>query len=225
MKVKILIADDEPKYRDVVLDFLKNEGYEVIAAKDGEEAIDLFFSTANINLVILDVMMPKLDGWKACREIRKQSDVPILMLTALGDKNNEIRGFELGVDEYISKPFIYEVFIARVKVLLKEVIKEHNEIIKIEDVLIDQARKSVSINKNRIDLTHKEYKLLLYLAKNITKVLSREQILDTVWGYNYFGDTRTVDTHIKNLRAKLAEYDKLIKTVRGLGYRMEIEND
>ncbi len=223
MKIKVLIADDELKYRDLVSDFLENEGYEVIVAKDGSEAIDLFFSTTGINLVILDVMMPRFDGWEVCKAIRKKSDVPILMLTALGDENNEIQGLELGADEYISKPFVYKVFIARVKVLLRKAIQESKKIIEIKGIEIDQSSKIVSVNKNPIDLTHKEYKLLLYLVKNITSVLSREQILNGVWGYDYFGDTRTVDTHIKTLRSKLDEYGKLIKTVRGMGYRMEMK--
>ncbi|WP_432666482.1 response regulator transcription factor [Wukongibacter baidiensis] len=223
MNIKVLIADDELKYRELLSDFLENEGYEVIVGKDGSEAIELFFSTTGIDLVILDVMMPKLDGWEVCKEIRKNSDVPILMLTALGDENNEIHGLGLGADEYISKPFVYKVFMARVKVLLRRVIRENKKTIQIEGIIIDQSCKTVSVNENTIDLTHKEYKLLLYLVKNIKSVLSREQILNAVWGYDYFGDTRTIDTHIKNLRSKLDEYGKLIKTVRGLGYRMEME--
>nr|WP_105617291.1 response regulator transcription factor [Vallitalea okinawensis] len=222
MEIKILIADDEVKYRDMLSDFLTNQGYEVIVAKDGNEAIDLYFSTTDINLVILDVMMPKYDGWEVCKEVRKQSDVPILMLTALGDERNEVHGLSLGADEYISKPFSYEIFIARVNVLLRRVVKEKNESIQIDGIIIDQAKQLVTINDKAVDLSPKEYKLLLYLINNIKRALSRDQILNTVWGYDFFGDARTVDTHIKSLRSKLGEYGNLIGTVRGLGYGLKV---
>ncbi|PAB56215.1 response regulator transcription factor [Anaeromicrobium sediminis] len=222
MEITVLIADDELLYRDLVSDFLENKGYKVIVAKDGSEAIDLFFSTRGVNLVILDVMMPKYDGWEVCKEIRKQSDVPILMLTALGEESNEIHGLTLGADEYISKPFSYEIFMARIKALLRRVIKENEKNIEIEGIIIDQSSQTVSIHNNVIELSPKEYKLLLYLVKNLRMALSRNQILNGVWGYDFFGDVRTVDTHIKSLRSKLGEYGKLIRTVRGLGYEMKV---
>lgn len=222
MEIKVLIADDEIRYREMLLDFLENEGYQVIVANDGSEAIDLYFSTPDINLVILDVMMPKYDGWEVCKEVRKQSDVPILLLTALGEERNEIHGLSLGADEYISKPFSYKIFMARVKALLRRVINENEKNIQVEGIVINQSNQMVSINNNNIDLSPKEYKLLLYLVKNISRALSRDQILNTVWGYDFFGDVRTVDTHIKSLRSKLGEYGKLIGTVRGLGYGMKV---
>ncbi len=220
--IKVLIADDEELYRDVLLDFLKSEGYEGIVAKDGKEAMDLYFSITDINLVILDVMMPNYDGWEVCKEIRKQSDVPILMLTALGEERNEIYGLSLGADEYISKPFKYEIFMARVRAMLRKVIKENKKNIQLEKVVIDQLTRTVSINNDIVDLTPKEYKLLLYFVKNMRRPLTRDQILNAIWGYDYFGDARTVDAHIKNLRSKLGEHGKLIQTVRGIGYGMKV---
>ena len=223
MEIKVLIADDELRYRDLVSDFLQNEGYEVFVAKDGSEAIDMFFSITGIDLVILDVMMPKCDGWEVCKEIRKQSDVPILMLTALGEERNEIHGLSLGADEYISKPFSYEIFMARVKVLLRRAIQDNIKNISIEGIEINQTNQTISVNNEAIELSPKEYKLLLYLVKNIGRALSRNQMLNAVWGYDFYGDARTVDTHIKSLRSKLGEYGKLIRTIRGLGYEMKVD--
>lgn len=223
MEIKVLIADDDLRYRDLVSDFLQNEGYTVFVAKDGSEAIDLYFSTTGIDLVILDVMMPKYDGWEVCKEIRKQSDVPILMLTALGEESDEIHGLGLGADEYISKPFSYEIFMARVKVLLRRTIKANKKNINIDGIEINQSSQIVSVDNNTVELSPKEYKLLLYLVKNIGRALSRNQMLNAVWGYDFFGDSRTVDTHIKSLRSKLGEYGKLIRTVRGLGYEMKVD--
>lgn len=223
MEIRVLIADDELRYRDLVSDFLQNEGYEVFVAKDGSEAIDMFFSITGINLVILDVMMPKCDGWEVCKEIRKQSDVPILMLTALDEERNEIHGLSLGADEYISKPFSYEVFMARVKVLLRRAIQDSTKNISIEGIEINQSNQTISVNNETVDLSPKEYKLLLYLVKNIGRALSRNQMLNAVWGYDFFGDARTVDTHIKSLRSKLGEYGKLIRTIRGVGYEMKVD--
>lgn len=218
--VKILIADDEIKYRITIGNFLKKEGYEVISAKDGEEAIDIFFSNEGINLVILDVLMPKFDGWSVCKEIRKKSEVPILMLTALSDSQNEVNGLSLGADDYISKPFRYEIFIARVKALLRRVVNEEEKNLQVGDVIIDQCNHVVAIGGKQIEVTQKEYQLIKYFAKNIGRILTRDQILNAVWGYDYFGDSRTIDTHIKTLRAKLGDQGKLIETVRGYGYRM-----
>lgn len=222
MEIKVLIADDELKYREILTDFLESEGYVVIAAKDGSEAVDLFFSITGINLVILDVMMPKLDGWEVCKVIKDQSDVPVVMLTALGDERNEVHGFNIGADEYISKPFNYEIFIARINALLRKEIKESNNIIQIKEIMINQSSRTVSIDSEAIDLSPKEYQLLLYLVKNIGRALSRDQILNSVWGFDFFGGTRTVDTHIRGLRSKLGEHGQLIHTVRSFGYGMKV---
>ncbi|AET70374.1 response regulator with CheY-like receiver domain and winged-helix DNA-binding domain [Desulfosporosinus orientis DSM 765] len=225
MNIKVLVADDELLFRELVSDYLRKEGYVVLEAEDGEEAIDLFLKNTDINLLILDVMMPKSTGWEVCEEIRKISEVQILMLTALAEERDEIRGFDLGVNEYITKPFSYGTFMARVNSLLRSAIKEKEESIQIEGLRIDQSNKTVKINDMAIELSPKEYALLSYLVKNKGRALSRDQILNSVWGYDYYGDARTVDTHIKSLRASMQEYGQLIRTVRGIGYEMQVKND
>lgn len=220
---KILFADDEERMRKLVSDFLKREGYQVIQAVDGCEALDLFSTRgSSIDLVILDVMMPGYDGWTVCREIRKISQVPIIMLTARGEESDELFGFDLGADEYISKPFSLKILAARVQALLRRI--ENTKAIKSLDGLdIDEEGRYVFLDGQELDLTPKEFELLLYLTENAGRALSREQILNAVWDYDYFGDARTVDTHIKKLRLKLGRKSDLIQTVRGLGYRFEVK--
>ncbi|MDP4142892.1 MAG: response regulator transcription factor [Bacillota bacterium] len=218
----ILIADDEPRIRKLVKDFLKRDGYEVVEAVDGKEALDIFFDNDKFDLIILDVMMPGYDGWAVCREIRKNSKVPIIMLTARGEESDELFGFELGADEYISKPFSPLILTARVQALLRRMENISDDIKDFHGLSIDNVKHVVSINGERIDLSPKEYELLDYLVTNEGIALSREQILNAVWEFDYFGDSRTVDTHIKRLRSKLGEKGDLIQTVRGLGYRFEV---
>lgn len=218
---KILIADDEARMRKLVGDFLKKEGYSVIEAADGRQALDLFFESQNFDLIILDVMMPGYDGWAVCREIRKSSQAPIIMLTARGEESDELFGFGLGADEYISKPFSLKILAARVQALLRRV--ENDKGLKSFNGLeIDDHGRYVYIDGTSVDMSPKEYELLLYLSENAGRALSRDQILNAVWDYDYFGDARTVDTHIKKLRLKLGEKGELIQTVRGLGYRFEV---
>jgi DNA-binding response OmpR family regulator len=219
---KILIADDEERMRRLVGDFLKKIGYTVIEAADGHEALELFSNDQNIDLIILDVMMPEYDGWAVCREIRKSSQIPVIMLTARGEESDELFGFDLGADEYIAKPFSLKILAARVQALLRraENIKDVKDFDGLE---IDKPGRRVYLDGKMIQLTPKEYDLLLYVAENAGLALSREQILNAVWDYDYYGDERTVDTHIKKLRAKLGKKSDLIQTVRGLGYRFEVK--
>lgn len=219
---KILIADDEFRMRKLVKDFLKKEGYSVYEAENGREAVDIFIEEEDIDLVILDVMMPEYDGWTVCREIRRNSAVPIIMLTARGEESDELFGFELGADEYITKPFNPNILVARVNALLRRLGKEQGTVLHFDTLIIDDSGHHVSINDQSIDLSPKEYELLLFLATNRGKALSREKILNGVWNYDYFGDLRTVDTHIKRLRSKLREKSGFIQTVRGVGYRFEV---
>ena len=223
MSVKILIADDELRFRNLVYDFLTKEGYEVIKARDGKEAIELFFSIENIDLLILDVMMPYYSGIEVCKEIRLKSDTPILMLTALSEEHDEVRALDIGADEYISKPFSYAILIARVKSLLRRTATSKENIINIEGIVINEGEHRVLVDKVEIELSPKEYKLLIYLVKNKGRALSRDQIIDNVWSYDFFGDSRTVDSHIKSLRFKLGIYGDYIKTIRGLGYKLEVK--
>ena len=217
---KILIADDEARMRKLVGDFLKKEGYTVIEAADGHEALDLFSNYGDLDLIILDVMMPGYDGWTVCREVRKSSQVPIIMLTARGEESDELFGFDLGADEYIAKPFSLKILAARVQALLRRL--GNNRGLKSFDGLeIDDHGRYVYVNGTRIEMSPKEYELLLYLSENPGRALSREQILNAVWDYDYYGDVRTVDTHIKKLRLKLGDKGEFIQTVRGLGYRFE----
>jgi len=222
MNKKILLADDEYRMRKLIGDFLKKQGFTIIEAEDGKKARDAFFDNPGISLVILDVMMPVYDGWTVCREIRKSSRVPIIMLTARSEESDQIFGFDLGADEYITKPFSPNILVARVQALLRRAEESNKGVKNLAGVQVDEPRHYVSVDGNGIELTPKEFELLVYLMDNEGKVLSRDQILDTVWDYNYFGDARTVDTHIKKLRQKLGEKGELIKTVRGLGYRFEV---
>ena len=219
---KILIADDEDRMRKLVGDFLKKQGYLVVEAADGREALEVFSSEPDIDLIILDVMMPVYDGWSVCREIRKSSQVPIIMLTARGEESDELFGFDLGADEYISKPFSLKILAARVHALLRRT-ENTKEIKSFGDLVIDKPGRQVYLAGDRIELSPKEFDLLLYLSENAGIALSREQILSAVWDYDYLGDGRTVDTHIKKIRAKLGNKSDLIQTVRGLGYRFEVK--
>ena len=217
---KILIADDEQLMRQLVVDFLQPEGYELIEAADGKEALELY-QKEHPDLVLLDVMMPGYDGWTVCREIRRESAVPIIMLTAKGEEIDQLFAYDLGVDEYITKPFSPKILVAKIKALLRRVQKEQ-EVQKIEDgVSIDQEARQVVLDGKNIDLSPTEYKLLTYLVSNAGKALSRRQILNKVWNYDYYGDLRTVDTHINRLRIKLGDKGKYIQTVRGYGYRYD----
>ena len=220
--LKILVVDDEARMRKLVRDFLVKQNYEVIEAGDGAEALDQFFSVRDIALVILDVMMPKMDGWEACREIRKESKVPIIMLTARGDERDELLGFELGVDEYISKPFSPRILVARVEALLRRSgAVGGDDILKAGKIEINKAAHQVKIDGKLVELSFKEFELLTYFVENQGIALSREKILNSVWNYDYYGDARTIDTHVKKLRSKLGDKASLIKTVWGIGYKFE----
>lgn len=222
-KLKILVVDDESRMRKLVKDFLVRNNYDVLEAEDGEQAMDIFFSNKGINLIILDVMMPKMDGWQVCREIRQYSNVPIIMLTAKGDEKDELLGFELGVDEYISKPFSPKILVARVEAVLRRTAGLDDEVIEIGGITIDKAAHQVKIDGVPIDLSFKEFELLTYFVKNKGVALSREKILNNVWDYDYFGDARTIDTHVKKLRSKMGDKGKYIKTIWGLGYKFEVD--
>ncbi len=221
--LKILVVDDESRMRKLVNDFLTKHGYTVLEAENGEEAIDIFYTDKNISLIILDVMMPKMDGWQVCREIRKDSRVPIVMLTAKSEECDELLGFELGVDEYISKPFSPKILVARVDSILRRINKlDSNEIVSAGDISIDKSAHQVKVGKENIELSFKEFELLLYFIENKGIALSREKILNNVWNYDYFGDARTVDTHVKKLRNKLGVSGEYIKTIWGMGYKFEV---
>ena len=220
----ILVVDDEQRMRKLVRDFLTKQNFRVLEAADGEEAVDIFMENKDIVLVILDVMMPKMDGWETCREIRQYSKVPIIMLTARGGENDELRGFELGVDEYISKPFSPKILVARVEAVLRRSnAAAAEEVIEAGDIIIDKSAHQVTIDGNVIELSYKEFELLTYFAENQGIALSREKILNNVWNYDYFGDARTIDTHVKKLRSKLGEKGgEYIKTIWGMGYKFEV---
>jgi two-component system, OmpR family, response regulator ResD len=220
---KILVVDDEPLIRKLVTDFLKREGCITIEAEDGRKALDLFSDEKDIDLIILDVMLPEYDGWTVCREIRKKSRVPIIMLTARGEEFDEVFGLDIGADEYIAKPFSPNILIARVKAVLRRALTDDTVLKEFDGLAIDHNARQVVIEGDSIDLSPKEYELLDYLTENYGKALSREQILDKVWGYDYYGDLRTVDTHINRLRIKLDSKSDYVHTVRGYGYRFEVE--
>lgn len=221
--LKILVVDDESRMRKLVRDFLVKQGYQVLEAGDGSEALDLFFDNQDIALMILDVMMPKIDGWQICREVRAYSKVPIIMLTARADEKDELLGFELGVDEYISKPFSPKILVARVEAILRRTNKlSEDENLECGGIVIDKAAHVVTIDGKAIDLSYKEFELLTYFVENRGIALSREKILNSVWNYDYFGDARTIDTHVKKLRSKMGEKGELIKTVWGMGYKLEV---
>ncbi len=221
-KLKILVVDDESRMRKLVGDFLQREGFAVLEAGDGIEAMDIFYEEKNIALVILDVMMPRMDGWQTCREIRKESKIPIIMLTARGDERDELQGFELGVDEYISKPFSPKILVARVEAILRRTNALASEdMLRADGIELDKAAHIVKIDGKTVDLSYKEFELLAYFMENQGIALSREKILNHVWNYDYFGDARTIDTHVKKLRSKLKDKGDDIKTIWGMGYKFE----
>lgn len=222
--IKILVVDDEQRMRRLLSDFLKKQNYEVLEAADGEQAVDLFYEQKEIALILLDVMMPKMDGWEVCKEIRRHSKVPIIMLTAKGDERDELLGFELGVDEYISKPFSLKILLARVEAILRRTNRlGADEILEAGGIRINQSAHQTEVDGVPVELSFKEFELLTYFLKNQGIALSREKILNNVWNYDYFGDARTIDTHVKKLRSKLGERGQLIKTIWGMGYKFETE--
>ena len=222
-KIKILVVDDEERMQKLLSDFLKMKDYEVLLAGNGEEAIDLFFKEKSIALIILDVMMPKMDGWTVLKTIREHSKVPVIMLTARSEENDELKGFDYGADEYISKPFSPKILVARVEALLRRSGVQKEDIMEVGGIVIDEAAHSVSVDGKPVELSFKEYELLQYFVENKGIALSREKILNNVWNYDYFGDARTIDTHVKKLRAKLMDKGEYIKTVWGMGYKFEVE--
>ena len=223
-RTKILVVDDESRMRKLVKDFLQKNNYEVLEAGDGSEALDIFFEQNDIALIILDVMMPKMDGWQVCREIRNYSKVPIIMLTAKGDEKDELQGFDLGVDEYISKPFSPKILVARVEAILRRAGKAASgDVMEAGGIHLDQAAHMVTIDGQNVELSYKELELLTYFMENKGIALSREKILNNVWNYDYFGDARTIDTHVKKLRSKLGVKGDMIKTIWGMGYKFEVD--
>ena len=223
-KTKILVVDDESRMRKLVKDFLVRQGYTVLEAADGMEAMDYFYEDKDIALVILDVMMPKMDGWQVCREIRMHSKVPIIMLTARSEERDELQGFDLGVDEYISKPFSPKILVARVEAILRRTQGSGNtDEISAGGIVVDKAAYTVMSDGSPVDLSFKEFELLTYFIENQGIALSREKILNNVWNYDYFGDARTIDTHVKKLRSKLGDKGEYIKTIWGMGYKFEVE--
>ena len=223
-KIKVLLVDDESRMRKLLRDFLEREGYQILEAADGIEAMDAFYANKDIDLIILDVMMPRMDGWQVLREVREYSKVPVMMLTARAEEKNELKGFELGVDEYITKPFSPKILVARVGALLKRVKNiSQEESIDAGGITINKAAHMVTIGEDNIELSVKEFELLTYFVENPKIALSRERILNNVWNYDYFGDARTIDTHVKKLRNKLGEKGNYIKTIWGMGYKFEVE--
>ena len=224
-KLKILVVDDESRMRKLVRDCLVRQDYEVLEAGDGEEALDIFYREKDIALLILDVMMPKMNGWEVCREVRENSKVPIIMLTAKSDESDELMGFDLGVDEYISKPFSPKILVARVEAILRRTnqIGDSSQIKKAGLIVLDKTAHEVTIDGKSVELSFKEFELLEYFMDNQGIALSRERILNSVWNYDYFGDARTIDTHVKKLRSKLGKQGEYIKTVWGMGYKFEVE--
>ena len=219
---KVLIVDDESRMRKLIKDFLVIKDFTVLEAEDGQKALDLFNIHQDINLVVLDVMMPVLDGWATLREIRKLSNIPVIMLTARGEESDELFGFELGADEYISKPFSPKILVARIEALLKRCFPGNDEAKEFDGIKIDKIAHKVSIDNKEIEMSMKEFELLVFLTDNIGVALSREKILNSVWNYDYFGDSRTIDSHIKKVRKKLGKKGQHIQTVRGLGYKFEL---
>jgi DNA-binding response OmpR family regulator len=224
-QIKIMVVDDEARMRKLVKDFLVRKDFEVVEAADGEEALDLFYKNKEIALIILDVMMPKMNGWEVVKEVRETSKIPIIMLTAKGDETDELQGFELGVDEYISKPFSPKILVARVEAILRRTNKlgVENASLEMGGIVLDAAAHQVTIDGNQIELSYKEFELLNYFMENSGIALSREKILDSVWNYDYFGDARTIDTHVKKLRSKMGEKGDYIKTIWGMGYKFEVQ--
>ena len=222
--LKILVVDDESRMRKLVKDFLTKKNFQVLEAGNGEEAMDIFYEEKDIALIILDVMMPKMDGWEVCREIRKNSKVPIIMLTARSDERDELLGFDLGVDEYISKPFSPKILVARVEAILRRTGQNNPEdVISAGGIVIDKAAHLATVDGKPMELSFKEFELLTYFLENQGIALSREKILNSVWNYDYFGDARTIDTHVKKLRSKMGDKGEYIKTVWGMGYKFEVD--
>ena len=222
-RLKILVVDDEARMRKLVKDFLVKSNYEVVEAEDGSQALDIFFGQKDIALIILDVMMPKMDGWEVCREVRQYSKVPIIMLTAKSDERDELQGFQLGVDEYISKPFSPKILVARVEAILRRTNQlGEEEILEAGGIVLNKSAHSVTIDGKDVELSYKEFELLTYFLENRGIALSREKILNNVWNYDYFGDARTIDTHVKKLRSKMGQKGDLIKTIWGMGYKFEV---
>ena len=222
-KLKVLVVDDESRMRKLVRDFLVKKDFIVLEAEDGAQAVDIFFSTKDISLIILEVMMPKMDGWQVCREIREVSDVPIIMLTAKSDERDELLGFDLGVDEYISKPFSPKILVARVEAILRRSnLLNDDSIITAGEITLNKSAHEVTVEGKPVELSFKEFELLNYFMDNQGLALSREKILNSVWNYDYFGDARTIDTHVKKLRSKLGKEGDYIKTIWGMGYKFEV---
>ena len=220
----ILVVDDESRIRKLLRDFFTAKGYQILEAEDGEKAIEVFEENRNkIKLILLDVMMPKLDGWSVLRKIRQESNLPVIMLTARGEEQDELFGFELGVDEYISKPFSPKILVARVEAILKRVYGDTKQLKDYDGIVIDQEGRTVKVDGKPIDLSLREYELLKYLLDNENIALSRDKILNNVWNYDYYGDSRTIDSHIKKIRHILGKKGKYIETVRGIGYKFEIK--
>lgn len=220
--LKVLVVDDEARMRKLVKDFLTVKGFQVIEAENGEEAVDLFFAQKDIALILLDVMMPKMDGWEVCKTIRQYSQVPIIMLTARSEERDELQGFKLGVDEYISKPFSPKILVARVEAILRRTKQAGTDASDVGGIRIDKAAHQVTIDGEPVELSYKEFELLTYFVENQGLALSREKILNHVWNYDYFGDARTIDTHVKKLRSKMGEKGEYIKTIWGMGYKFEV---
>ena len=222
--ITVLVVDDEARMRKLIKDFLSQKGYSILEAGDGEEALKVFEEKQNsIDLILLDVMMPKLDGWSVLRQIRQTSKVPIIMLTARGEEQDELFGFELGVDEYISKPFSPKILVARVEAILKRLKKDEKEIKDYGGIVIDDEGRTVTVDGKQVEMSLREYELLKYLIDNKNIALSRDKILNNVWNYDYYGDSRTIDSHIKKIRHKLGKKGKYIQTMRGIGYKFEIK--
>ena len=221
--LKVLVVDDEARMRKLVKDFLTVKGFQVLEAEDGEQAVDLFFQEKDISLIILDVMMPKMNGWDVCRTIRQYSRVPIIMLTARSEERDELQGFQLGVDEYISKPFSPKILVARVEAILRRTNVAVTDASEVGGIRIEKAAHRVSIDGKPVELSYKEFELLAYFMENQGIALSREKILNNVWNYDYFGDARTIDTHVKKLRSKMGEKGNYIKTIWGMGYKFEVD--
>ena len=222
-RLKILVVDDESRMRKLVRDFLVKSNFDVLEAEDGEQAVDFFFKEKDIALIVLDVMMPKMDGWQVCRKIRSYSKVPIIMLTAKSDEKDELQGFQLGVDEYISKPFSPKILVARIEAILRRTnqLGQESKLLSCGGIQVDKVAHQVTIDGQDVELSYKEFELLTYFIENKGIALSREKILNNVWNYDYFGDARTIDTHVKKLRSKLGEHGNMIKTIWGMGYKLE----
>lgn len=220
--MKILVVDDESRMRKLLKDFLVKEEFEILEAEDGEKALEVYEQNRNnINLILLDVMMPRLDGWSVLRQIRSESNVPVIMLTARGEEQDELFGFELGVDEYIAKPFSPKILVARVHAIIKRATEQKEDKKDYSGILVDSNGRTVSVENKKIDFSLREYELFKYLVDNVGVALTRDKILNNVWNYDYYGDSRTIDSHIKKIRHKLGKKGKYIETIRGIGYKFE----